>query len=337
MRFSHLSDVAVQPGQVIPGGTVIGQVGVTGNTTGPHLDLEYRNAQGQLADVLQSQYSKYLNTGGQGGGLQDAIGFLGDKFQGLRQGVSNKLAGLFPTETQEFTMNNVDATQKANQQLVDAGFNIANTNIKTTPIPEVLGAETQKTNTQAQPEMKEPDFSQQQQTPINQDEVIPPGAPVVHDAIRSVWGDMADEAYEVLKGENGELKANKVDVGNRINPATGKWDDSFPVKIIKNEFTGEPMESIDRGLFRINNGTFMQLLNSIDYRPMMVEAGIVPHNNPQKLFQEGEHIRAWDKMEDPLLNAKMAKIIFEFHKDMDGRGWSGWFAAPDYLRNKVYK
>jgi hypothetical protein len=148
---------------------------------------------------------------------------------------------------------------------------------------------------------------------------------------------MADEAYEVLKGENGELKANKVDVGNRINPATGKWDDSFPVKIIKNEFTGEPMESIDRGLFRINNGTFMQLLNSIDYRPMMVEAGIVPHNNPQKLFQEGEHIRAWDKMEDPLLNAKMAKIIFEFHKDMDGRGWSGWFAAPDYLRNKVYK
>jgi murein DD-endopeptidase MepM/ murein hydrolase activator NlpD len=144
MRFSHLSDVAVQPGQVIPGGTVIGQVGVTGNTTGPHLDLEYRNAQGQLADVLQSQYSKYLNTGGQGGGLQDAIGFLGDKFQGLRQGVSNKLAGLFPTETQEFTMNNVDATQKANQQLVDAVLTLLIQTLKQTPIPEVLGLKHKK-------------------------------------------------------------------------------------------------------------------------------------------------------------------------------------------------
>lgn len=60
LRYSHLKGVGVQPGKVYSGGTVIGASGATGNVTGPHLDLEYKNAQGRLADVLNSPYARYL-------------------------------------------------------------------------------------------------------------------------------------------------------------------------------------------------------------------------------------------------------------------------------------
>lgn len=56
MRFSHLGNVNVEPGQVLEGG-VIGTTGASGNVTGPHLDVEYYDAQGQIADVLQSPYA----------------------------------------------------------------------------------------------------------------------------------------------------------------------------------------------------------------------------------------------------------------------------------------
>lgn len=68
LRFSHLSQVGVKPGQTIDGGTVIGKTGATGNVTGPHLDLEYYNQSGKLADVMQSLYRQFLGAGGQGGG-----------------------------------------------------------------------------------------------------------------------------------------------------------------------------------------------------------------------------------------------------------------------------
>lgn len=60
LRFSHLSQVGVKPGEQIPGGTVIGASGVTGNTSGPHVDIEYYDQNGQLGDVLQSPYGAYL-------------------------------------------------------------------------------------------------------------------------------------------------------------------------------------------------------------------------------------------------------------------------------------
>lgn len=59
MRFSHLSHVGVEKGQTLTGGK-IGATGGTGNVTGPHLDLEYYNNQGQLGDVSQSPYGGYL-------------------------------------------------------------------------------------------------------------------------------------------------------------------------------------------------------------------------------------------------------------------------------------
>lgn len=62
MRFSHLSQVDVNPGDEIQGG-IIGQTGQTGNVTGPHLDLEYYDQNGQLQDVLKSIYGQYLDMG----------------------------------------------------------------------------------------------------------------------------------------------------------------------------------------------------------------------------------------------------------------------------------
>ena len=41
-RFAHLSRVLVAPGQAIRKGTVIGLVGSTGRSTGPHLHYEVR-------------------------------------------------------------------------------------------------------------------------------------------------------------------------------------------------------------------------------------------------------------------------------------------------------
>ncbi|MDZ7961812.1 MAG: peptidoglycan DD-metalloendopeptidase family protein [Aulosira sp. DedQUE10] len=40
--YGHLSQIYVRPGQVVEPGTVIGQVGSTGNSTGPHLHFEVR-------------------------------------------------------------------------------------------------------------------------------------------------------------------------------------------------------------------------------------------------------------------------------------------------------
>ena len=65
LRFSHLMQNQLQAGQLVDGGVVFGVTGATGNTTGPHLDLEYRNSQGQLGDVMQSPYAQFLNTNGQ--------------------------------------------------------------------------------------------------------------------------------------------------------------------------------------------------------------------------------------------------------------------------------
>ncbi|MBW4448823.1 MAG: M23 family metallopeptidase [Spirirestis rafaelensis WJT71-NPBG6] len=41
--YGHMSEVFVQPGQVVQQGTVIGRVGSTGNSTGPHLHFEVRH------------------------------------------------------------------------------------------------------------------------------------------------------------------------------------------------------------------------------------------------------------------------------------------------------
>lgn len=64
-RFSHLNKVGVKPGQTLQGGE-IGLTGSTGNVTGPHLDLEYYDRTGRMADVQKTPYGQMMwqNTGG---------------------------------------------------------------------------------------------------------------------------------------------------------------------------------------------------------------------------------------------------------------------------------
>lgn len=59
LRLSHLSNVDVQPGQVIKGGRV-GSTGSSGNVTGAHLDAEYYDPSGNLADILSSPYANII-------------------------------------------------------------------------------------------------------------------------------------------------------------------------------------------------------------------------------------------------------------------------------------
>ncbi len=57
LRFSHLSQVGVRTGDVV-GGRAVGLSGKTGNVTGPHLDVEYYDTKGKLADPMKSPYIK---------------------------------------------------------------------------------------------------------------------------------------------------------------------------------------------------------------------------------------------------------------------------------------
>lgn len=58
-RFSHLNKVGVKPGQIIQGGE-IGITGSTGNVTGPHLDLEYYDKTGRMADIQRTPYASKM-------------------------------------------------------------------------------------------------------------------------------------------------------------------------------------------------------------------------------------------------------------------------------------
>jgi murein DD-endopeptidase MepM/ murein hydrolase activator NlpD len=70
-RYAHLSEVFVKPGQWVQQGTVIGLVGSTGNSTGPHLHFEALQAtpEGMVAvdptaelQTTMAQLAKALQT-----------------------------------------------------------------------------------------------------------------------------------------------------------------------------------------------------------------------------------------------------------------------------------
>lgn len=63
LHFIHLSQVGVQPGQTVKGGSIIAATGNSGNSTGPNLGVEYYNAKGQLGNVLNSNYAQYFPLG----------------------------------------------------------------------------------------------------------------------------------------------------------------------------------------------------------------------------------------------------------------------------------
>lgn len=61
LHFLHLSNVNVQPGQQIGGGTVVGSTGASGNATGSNLGVEYYDPQGNINDFMQSPYASYVS------------------------------------------------------------------------------------------------------------------------------------------------------------------------------------------------------------------------------------------------------------------------------------
>lgn len=133
-----------------------------------------------------------------------------------------------------------------------------------------------------------------------------------HEEILATWGDDASTAHDILRyvDEAGEVKGEntsygvglEMDVANRINPETGEWDPDAPIKTFTNPFTNEEEDSVDRGLFRINNETFY------DYQRRFSE------------LLEKNGITEWDDMLDTGKNIIMAWIIFTKQKE-------AWYAA----------
>lgn len=61
--YNHMRNVAVQPGQVLPGGFAVGPSGMSGNATGPHVAFTYADARGRVGDFNQSPYAQYTFSG----------------------------------------------------------------------------------------------------------------------------------------------------------------------------------------------------------------------------------------------------------------------------------
>lgn len=59
LRFSHLNQLNI-PSEVMKGGQIIGLSGATGNVTGPHLDITYKDAKGNLGDFMSTPYANQL-------------------------------------------------------------------------------------------------------------------------------------------------------------------------------------------------------------------------------------------------------------------------------------
>lgn len=160
-------------------------------------------------------------------------------------------------------------------------------------------------------------------------------------AIKESFGDKWDEATRVLRyedefggihGENINFGTGaELDVVNRIDPKTGKYSPDAPAKQVENYFTGKSEDSIDRGLFRINNQRFYDILHDSrpGYRDAMYKAGIIDSKHEGGKGLTGKKAAEyWDKMHDPELNTKMAKIIY------NKGGWCGWFGAPaEYVKH----
>ena len=61
LLFEHMADVNVKPGRIVSGNVPLGSVGSSGNATGPNLGVEYYDENGNLSDILSSNYAKYFN------------------------------------------------------------------------------------------------------------------------------------------------------------------------------------------------------------------------------------------------------------------------------------
>lgn len=88
LAFEHLDRVAVRPGQVVSGGSVIGTSGNTGNSTGPHASIPYKDSSGRYRDILNTPYAPYIfgsQTGGGNGMGGDTVVFDPKNIKTIKQ------------------------------------------------------------------------------------------------------------------------------------------------------------------------------------------------------------------------------------------------------------
>jgi len=132
-----------------------------------------------------------------------------------------------------------------------------------------------------------------------------------HQDITDVWGDKTNTGHDILRyieEETGDVKGENVpydpkkDTFNKINPETGKYDENAPIATFPNPLTGEMEQSVDRGLFRINNKTFY------DYQIRYPD------------FFKENNINSWEDMLDVKKNIALAKFIYDTQK-------KAWYAA----------
>ena len=180
----------------------------------------------------------------------------------------------------------------------------------------------------------------EQEAPGGQEWVDPSIPEEISGVIDEVFGDLAIRAKQILRWKDEEGKYGgenqafdpTLDIPNRTkyDPKSGEqvWnnDPDAPIDQIVNPFTKEQEDSLDRGLFRINNKTFYTYLGGKEERKLLYEVGIIdePHLNWKGLTPEKVE-EYWGRMLDTEMNIKMAKIIY------DKQGAKAWVARPKHM------
>lgn len=117
----------------------------------------------------------------------------------------------------------------------------------------------------------------------------------------------------VMDGENGGRVANM-----SVDPNTGKrYYINDPQQLLDLAEANRSGKGVDTGIMQINSNTFFDYWN---------RRGNQSGTYPFREIMQREGINSYADMLDPLLNMKMARIIW------NQQGWSAWYGAPAEYR-----